>query len=330
MESPDSISVHDIYLARKSIAPLIRRTPLVISPSLTEYAGLPVYLKLENLQETGAFKIRGAANRILNLTADEKKRGVITFSSGSHGRGVSYIAGQLGIKAQVCLSERVSHSKVEAIRKLGGEPVQYGKSQDEAMNHSFQLAEKLGATVINPINDFFVITGQGTIGIEILEDCPDVGTLLVPLSSGGLISSTAIVLKSANPGIRVIGISPEVAPAMYYSLKAGHPVEIQEKDSLADALLGGIGLDNKYTFRMVQKYVDDVILLSEKEIAESMAFALYKENLIVEGGGAVGIAALLSKKVKKMKGKVVTIITGGNVDIPVLLKVAQDYNNVMK
>ena len=208
--------------------------------------------------------------------------------------------------------------------------MQYGKSQDEAMNHSFQLAEKLGATVINPINDFFVTTGQGTIGIEILEDCPDVGTLLVPLSSGGLISSTAIVLKSANPSIRVIGISPEVAPAMYYSLKAGHPVEIQEKDSLADALLGGIGLDNKYTFRMVQKYVDDVILLSEKEIAESMAFALYKENLIVEGGGAVGIAALLSKKVKKMKGKVVTIITGGNVDIPLLLKVAQDYNNVMK
>jgi len=329
MEKKQNITVRDIYLARKRIAPLIRRTPLVISPSLTEYAGKPVYLKLENQQETGAFKIRGAANRILNLTADEKARGVITFSSGSHGRGVSYVAAQLGIKSQVCLSERVSSSKVEAIRSLGGEPVQYGKSQDEAMYHSFELAEKQGATVVNPINDFFIITGQGTIGIEILEDLPDVDTLLVPLSSGGLISSTALVLKSANPEVRVIGISPEVAPAMYHSLKAGYPVEIEEKDSLADALLGGIGLDNKYTFRLVQQYVDEVILVSEDEIAESMAFALYKENMIVEGGGAVGIAALLNKKVRDIKGKVAAIITGGNADIPLLLKIAQERSNTV-
>jgi len=330
MEMKDNITVPDIYLARKRIAPLVRKTPLVMSAPLTELAGAPIYLKLENLQETGAFKIRGAANRILSLTEDERARGVTTFSSGSHGRGVAFVARQLGIRAQVCLSERVSSSKVEGIRSLGGEPVQYGKSQDEAMYHSFELAEKQGATVVNPINDFFIIAGQGTIGIEILEDLPDVDTVLVPLSSGGLISSTALVLKSANPDIRVIGISPEVAPAMYWSLKAGHPIEIEEKDSLADALLGGIGLDNKYTFRIVQEYVDDVLLLTEEEIAEGMAFALREEHQVVEGGGAMGIAALLNNKVRDINGKVVAIVTGGNVDIPLLLKVAQDYSGNVK
>jgi len=146
----------------------------------------------------------------------------------------------------------------------------------------------------------------------------------VPLSGGGLISGVALALKSANHAIRVIGVSPEVAPAMYHSLKTGHPIEIEEKDSIADALLGGIGLDNQYSFRMVQEYVDDVILLSEEEIAEGMAFALHKDNLIVEGAGAVGIAALLTRKVRDIRGEVVVHISGGNVDIPLLLKIAQD------
>lgn len=321
--SQDDIRVRDIYIARKVIAPLIRRTPLVFSSLLTEFAGLPVYMKLENLQETGAFKIRGAANKILNLTPEEKARGVVTFSSGSHGRGVAYVAKQLGIKAMICFSERVPSSKADAIRRLGGEPVVYGKSQDEAMYHSFELAEKQGLTLINPINDPFIITGQGTISIEILEDLPDIDTIVVPLSSGGLISGTALVLKSANPKIRVIGVSPEVAPAMYQSLKAGHPMEIEEKDSLADALLGGIGLDNRYTFRMVQQYVNDIILLSEDEIAEGMAYALHNEHLVMEGGGAVGIAALLAQKATGICGKVALIVTGGNVELPVLLKIAQ-------
>jgi len=319
----DDITVRDIYVARKAIAPLIRRTPLVFSSLLTEFTGLPVYMKLENLQETGAFKIRGAANKIVNLTPEEKARGVVTFSSGSHGRGVAHVAKQLGIKAKICFSKRVPPSKADAIRRLGGEPITYGESQDEAMYHSFELAEKQGLTLINPINDPFIITGQGTIAIEIMEDLPDVDTIIVPLSSGGLISGSSLVLKSANPKIRVIGVSPEVAPAMYQSLKAGHPMEIEEKDSLADALLGGIGLDNKYTFRMVQQYVDDIVLLSEDEIAEGMAYALRNEHLVMEGGGAVGIAALLARKAMGICGKVALVVTGGNVELPVLLRIAQ-------
>jgi len=317
-----AVTMADIYMARKRIAPMIRRTPLISSPSLTEYIGAPVYLKLDNLQRTGTFKLRGVANTMLTLTTEEKVRGVVTFSSGNHGRAVAYMAKQLGIKAVICLSKRVPSYRVEAIQRLGAEAVVYGKSQDEAMHHASELAEKQGLTWINEIDDLRIIAGHGTIGLELLEDLPEIGTAIVPLSGGGLISGVALALKSANPAIRVIGASPEVAPAMYQSLKAGHPVEIEEKDSIADALLGGIGLDNQYTFRMTQEYVDDVILLSEEEIAEGMDFALRKEHLIVEGAGAVGIATLLTRKVRNIKGEVVVHISGGNVDLPQLLKIA--------
>lgn len=318
-----NIILRDIYIARRRLAPIIRRTPLVSSPSLTEHVGVPVYLKLDNLQHTGTFKIRGVANILLTLTTDEKARGVITFSSGNHGRAVAYVAKELGIKALICLSKHVPSYRVDAIKQLGGEAVVYGKSQDEAMYHAFELAEKRGLTWINELDDPRIIAGHGTVGLELLEELPEIDTAIVPLSGGGLISGVALALKSANPAIQVIGVSPEVAPAMYRSLKAGHPVEIEEKDSIADSLLGGIGLDNQYTFRMVQEYVDDVILLSEEEIAEGMAFALHKDGLIVEGGGAVGIAALLTRKVSNIRGKVVVHVSGGNVDIPLLLKIAQ-------
>ena len=321
--SKDNIILRDIYMARRRIASIIRKTPLVSSPSLTERAGVPVYLKLDNLQHTGSFKIRGVANIMLTLTTDEKARGVITFSSGNHGRAVAYVAKELGINAVICLSKRVPSYRVDAIKHLGGEPAVYGKSQDEAMYHASELAKRRGLTWINELDDPRIIAGHGTVGLELLEELPEIDTAIMPLSGGGLISGVALALKSANPAIRVIGVSPEVAPAMYHSLKAGHPVEIEEKDSIADSLLGGIGLDNQYTFRMVQEYVDDVILLSEEEIAEGMAFALNKDGLIVEGAGAVGIAALLARKVGEIKGKVVAHVSGGNVDIPLLLKIAQ-------
>jgi len=325
--SKHAITLRDIYMARKRLAPIIRRTPLISSTSLTEYVGVPVYLKLDNLQETGTFKIRGVANIMLTLTTEEKARGVMTFSSGNHGRAVAYMAKELGINAVICLSERVPSYRVDAIKYLGAEVVVYGKSQDEAKYHASELAEKQGLTWINEIDDPRVIAGHGTIGLELLEDLPEIDTAIVPLSGGGLISGVALALKSANPAIRVIGISPEVAPAMYHSLKTGHPVEIEEKDSIADSLLGGIGLDNQYTFRITQEYVDDVILLSEEEIAEGMAFALDEHHLIVEGAGAVGIAALLARKVKQIAQKIVVVISGGNVDLPLLLKIAQNQGS---
>ncbi|HID61712.1 MAG TPA: hydroxyectoine utilization dehydratase EutB [Anaerolineae bacterium] len=318
-----SVTMLDIYLARQRIASIAKRTPLVHSPLLTERASGSVYLKLENLQETGSFKIRGAANRMLSLAADEKARGVIAVSSGNHGRAVAYVARRLGIKAVICLSKRVPPSKVEAIKELGAEVVVYGECYDEAEKHALRLQEERGLTMIEPFDDPLIIAGQGTIGLELLEDLPEVNTVVVPLSGGGLLAGIALALKSASSAIRVIGVSMERAPVMYHSLKAGAPMEMEEEETIADGLVGGIGLDNKYTFRLVQEYIDEAVLVSEEAIAEAMAFALEKHHLIVEGAGAVGIAALLQRKVREVGRDAVVIVSGGNVDIPLLLKIAK-------
>jgi threonine dehydratase len=325
LTTPGGVTVQDVYLARRRIAPVARRTPLIRSAWLAECVGAPVYLKLESLQETGSFKIRGAANKLLGLAAEERARGVITVSSGNHGRAVSCVARQLGVDAVVCISERVPRNKVESIGRLGAEVVVHGRSYDEAEAYSFQLEQERGLTWVHPFDDPFVIAGQGTIGLELLEDLPEVDTVVVPLSGGGLISGIALALKCANPAIRVVGVSMERAPVMFHSLRAGAPIEMEEQDTLADALAGGIGLDNRYTFRMVQQYVDEAVLVSEEEIAQAMAFALERHHLVVEGGGAVGVAALLHRRVENLGRNVAVVVSGGNVDLSLLLDVAQKY-----
>lgn len=319
------VTVQDIYLARQRIAPLARRTPLIGSPLLTEQVGASVYLKLENLQETGSFKIRGAANKMLALTPEEKARGVVTVSTGNHGRAVSRVARRLGIKALICIPEGVPSNKVESIKELGAQIVVWGKTYDEAEEHAFRLEEERGLTMINPFDDPFVIAGQGTIGLELLEDLPEVNTVIVPVGGGGMISGIALAMKSANSANRVIGVSMDRAPVMYHSLKAGKPISMEEQETIADALVGGIGLDNQYTFRLTQEYVDDFVLVSDDEIAEAMAFALENHHLVVEGGGAVGVAALLHERVRELGRNVAVVLSGGNVDIPLLLKVAQNH-----
>jgi len=320
------VTMLDVYLARQRIASIARRTPLVHSPLLTKHVGSSVHLKLESLQETGSFKIRGAANKMLNLTAEEKARGVVTGSTGNHGRAVAYVASRLGINAAICISARVPSNKADAIRRLGAEVVVYGKSYDESVSHALRLAEERGLTMIDSFDDPFVIAGQGTIGLELLEDFPEINTAVVPLAGGGLLGGIALTLKSANPTIRVIGVSMERAPVMYYSLKAGTPIEMEEEETIAHALAGGLGEDNQYTFRMVQEYVDDVVLVSEEAIAEAMAFALEQHHLVVEGAGAVGIAALLHRKVRDLGRNVAVVVSGSNVEIPLLLKIAQDHS----
>ena len=324
--STANVTLIDAYLARQRIASVVRRTPLIHSPLLTERAGGSVYLKLESLQETGSFKIRGAANKMLNLTDGEKRRGVATGSSGNHGRAVSYVARQLGVDAVVCVSERVPGNKVEAIKRFAAETVVYGRSYDEAEAHAFRLQEERGLTWVHPFDDPFVIAGQGTIGLELLEDLPEIDTVVVPLSGGGLISGIALALKSADPAIRVVGVSMDRAPVMVHSLRAGAPIEMEEEETLADALAGGIGLDNRYTFRMVQEYVDETVLVSEEEIAGAMAGLLEKDHLVVEGGGAVGVAALLHRRVQGAGRNVVVVLSGSNVGLPLLLEIAQKHS----
>jgi threonine dehydratase len=321
------VTMLDVYLARKRIASVARRTPLVHSPSLSARVGRSVYLKLESLQETGSFKIRGAANKMLDLTAEEKARGVVTGSSGNHGRAVAYVARRLGVNAVICVSARVSRDKADAIRHLGAEIVVYGKSYDESVGHALRLAEERGLTMIDSFDDPSVIAGQGTIGLELLEDLPEIDTVMVPVAGGGLLGGTALALKSADPTIRVIGVSMARAPVMYCSLKAGSPIVLEEQETIAHALAGGLGEDNQYTFRMVQEYVDDIVLVSEEAIAAGMAFALDQHHLVVEGAGAVGIAALLHQRVEELGRNVAVVVSGSNVEIPLLLKIAQDHGS---
>lgn len=324
MSNPD-VTMRDVYKARQKIATIATRTPLVSSPWLTELVGASVYLKAECLQETGSFKIRGAANKMLSLTADERERGVITVSSGNHGRAVSYVARQLGIEAVVCMSERVPSNKVEAIRRLGAEVVVHGENYDGAEEHALRLQEERGLTRIDGFDDPLIIAGQGTIGLELLEDLPEIDTAIVPVGGGGLIAGIALALKSANSSNRVIGVQMDRAPVMYHSLRAGALITMEEEDTIADALAGNIVLNNQYSFRMVQEYVDDVVLVSDEEIAASMAFALEKHHLVVEGGGAVGIAALLYRRVREVGRNVVVVVSGSGVGLPLLLKVAQEH-----
>jgi threonine dehydratase len=320
------VTIRDVWLARKQISHLVNKTPLVKSFYLSEMLQASVYLKLENLHQIGAFKVRGAANKILSLHSEEKQRGVTTFSTGNHGQAVAYIAKQIGIRAVVCISKRVPQAKVQAIKKWGAEIKIVGDSQDEAQEFCYLLQEKEGLAVIPPFDDPYIIAGQGTIGLEIIEDLPEVDVVIGGLSGGGLHAGVGLALKSMDPSIRVIGVSMEQGAVMHESLKAGKPIILGEKDSLADSLLGGIGLENKYTYRMVKEYVDESILISEDAIAEGMAYMLQHHGMVIEGAAAVGIGALLRKKIETTLDKnIVIIVSGCNVDLAAHLKATIPY-----
>ncbi len=315
------VCLRDIYAARRRIAGVVRRTPLFESPALAAMQGGPVYLKAENLQETGSFKVRGAANRVLCLSAEERARGILAVSTGNHGRAVAFVARMLGISATICVAKEAVPYKVAAMRELGAEILLYGDSYDEAAEYAARLQQERGLVMIEPFDDPLVVAGQGTIGLELLEELPGLRLAVVPLSGGGLIAGIALALKSADPSIRVVGVSQDRAPVMYHSLLAGHPIHLPEEPTLADALVGGLGVDNHYTFQLVRQYVDDVVLVSEEEIVAAMALALEKQHLVVEGGGAVGLAAVQAGKVQSGGEMTAVVISGGNVDIGQRIKV---------
>ncbi len=317
-----SITLQDVYSARQRIQGLAYRTPVIESQYLSKIMGTEIFLKLENYQVTGSFKIRGAANKIKSLSGIEKKHGVVTVSSGNHGRAVAYVCQKTGSHAVIVLSEAVPQNKRDAIQELGAEMIVHGPTADEAMDYADRLQTQRALTMVHPFDDPFVIAGQGTIGLEIVEDYPQVDTVLVPLSGGGLMGGIALAMKSMNPGIRTIGVSMEKGAAMIESLKAGRIVDIVEEHTLADALAGGLNPDNRYSFKLIQQNLDESLLVSEEEIAEAMAFCLNKHHMIVEGGAAVGIAALLSGKVRQPGKHVAVVVSGANVNTSTLFKVA--------
>ena len=310
--APGPIGLADIEAAARRITRRVARTPLVPSQSLSR-PGAPVHLKFETRQPTGSFKLRGASNAVAMLGEKARAAGLVTASTGNHGRAVAQAARDHGVRAVVCMSQLVPANKVEAVAALGAEVRIIGRSQDEAQREVDRLVREEGLTEIPPFDHAGVIAGQGTIGLEIVADLPGVAAVLIPLSGGGLAAGVAAAVKALRPKARVIGISMARGAAMQASLAAGHPVEVEEQDTLADSLGGGIGLSNRYTFAMCRALLDEVVLVEDAEIAAGIRHAFLSEGEVVEGAGAVGIAALLAGKITPV-GATAIVVSGHNID----------------
>ena len=306
------LALADILAARAVIRGVADGTPFVPSPFMTARAGAEFLMKLEHMQPIGAFKLRGAMNALAALP--EGVAGVTCCSTGNHGRGVAHAAARRGIRAVVCMSSLVPQAKVDGIRALGAEVRIVGASQDEAMAESRRLCAAEELVEISPFDDPRVIAGQGTIGLEMMEARPDLGTILVPLSGGGLAAGVAVAAKAIAPRVRVIGVTMERGAAMAASLRAGHPVEVTEHASLADSLGGGIGMENRLSFPLCRDLLDDVVLVTEEEIRDAMQVLYFEDRMVAEGGAVVGLAAVLSGKVRA-DGPMATIVTGRNLDM---------------
>lgn len=314
MSGVTPIQLADVERARTRIAGTIRRAPIEPSLSLSELAGVPVHLKLEHLQITGSFKLRGAANAIFSLDQESRERGVVGVSTGNHGRALAYAAREAGIRCIIAMSELVPQNKINGIKAQGAEVRIVGKSQDEAQKEVDRLVREEGMTMLPPFDHADIIAGQGTLGLELIEDMPEAETVLVQVSGGGLIAGVATALKAKKPDIRVVGVSMRRGAAMYECLKTGRPIAVEELPTLADSLGGGIGLDNRYTFQMVRDLVDEIVLVDEREIAEGIRHGYWRERQIVEGAGAVCMAALISGKVRP-SGPTLALLSGGNIDM---------------
>lgn len=317
------VGIEAIRNAAASLGPGsgVLRSPL-LTAALSRKLGAEVLFKLETLQPIGAFKLRGATYAIASLTEDQARRGVVCCSTGNHGRAVAHAARARGIPATVCLSSLVPQVKADAVVDLGARVVRHGKSQDEAQVMADHLAAEEGLVSLPPFDHPHVIAGQGTIGLELLEDRPDLEAVLVPLSGGGLLAGVAVAVKALKRSVRVIGISMQRGAAMAASLTAGRPVEVEELPTLADSLGGGIGLANRHTFALCRDLVDEVVLLTEAEIYQGMRWMLLHERMVVEGAAAVGAAALLAGRVKA-RGPTALIVSGQNVDMQQVLAIGQ-------
>jgi threonine dehydratase len=264
----------------------------------------------------GVFKIRGAVNKICSLSPAELERGLVTASSGNHGLAVAYAAKIYGVKAVVVVPENAVQEKVEAIESYGADIVKYGKDYDEAYSKALEIQKEAGATFVHPFEDPFVVAGQGTIGLELLEDIPDLNAIIVPVGGGGLISGISIAAKTLNPKSRIVGVQSEGAPAVYRSWRAGKIVEVDSVNTVADGLAARKPLD--LTFGIIKRYVDTVLLVSEEEIGKAVLALLHNARILAEPSGAASLAALLFKYLPKPEEKVAVIISGANISIDYL------------
>ncbi len=310
------ISLDTIKNAAKLIQDQIIRTPLIFSPSLSRRFDANIFLKMENLQKTGSFKIRGATYKLLSVKKTDAISSVVAASAGNHAQGVALAAKNAGLVSTIVMPEWSSISKQEATRGYGGEVVCYGQNLAESLSKAMEIAgnEKM---FIHPFDDPDIIAGQGTIGLEILEELKDADIILVPIGGGGLISGIASALKAVRPGIKIIGVQAAACPSAKVSLKKGKPVTVASRQSIADGIsVKQIGYRN---FEIIQELVDDIVLVDEEEIAAAMLMLLEQKKILAEGSGAVGLAALLNGSVRiPSNAKIILLISGGNVDSPLL------------
>ena len=310
-EIVNNTSIADIYRAAKQLDGIVSKTKLIESQFFSDLCGNTIYLKPENLQKTGSFKLRGAYNKISQLTEEERKKGVITASAGNHAQGVAFAAQKLGCKAVICMPATTPILKVEATKAYGAEVVLYGDTFDDAAAKSQELQKKKGYVYIHPFNDEKVIAGQGTTALEIIDDLKDVDAILVPIGGGGFASGVALACKAVNPHVKVIGVEPEGAACMENSFMKNEVSTLPAVDTVADGC--AVKTPGDLTYAFCKKYLDQIITVSEMEIMSALLSLIEKHKLIAEGAGALSLAAL--NKLPFKGKKVAAIISGGNIDI---------------
>jgi threonine dehydratase len=311
------IALSNIVQAKRVVSNVVDQTPFPKSPILSQMCDAEVFLKKENLQITGAYKIRGAYNKIASLNKDEKKRGVIAASAGNHAQGVAYSAREFGVKAIIVMPEATPLLKVTGTKELGAEVILKGDNYDEAFAHAVEVAKKEGLTFIHPFEDEAVIAGQGTVALEMLDCVDDLDYVVVPIGGGGLISGVASAIKQLDPDIKVIGVTAKGAPALFNSYRAKSVINSKSVRSIADGI--AVRDTSEKNLAHILECVDLVVQVDDEEIATAILFLLERQKIVVEGGGAAGVAALMHKKFDyEPKSKIGIILSGGNIDVQIL------------
>lgn len=321
--SDDVVTIGEVEEAMDRIRNAIYVSPCQKSASLSQKIGCQVYLKLDNLQRTGSFKERGARNKLMTLTDDERESGVIAASAGNHAQAVAYHGTQLGISTKIVMPEGTPLVKVTRTKQYGGEVVLHGANYDDAYAHAVELADNEGLTFVHPFNDRAIIAGQGTIGLELLEQNPYIDVVLIAIGGGGLAAGTAVALKETNPKIRVIGIEPEVLPSMKTAFAEHRPVEVPAAQTLADGI--AVQKVGHLTHKTCEKYLDDIVTVTEEEIANAILVMLEEEKTVAEGAGAAAVAAMIAGKIPDISSsdRVCPIICGGNIDVNVISRIIE-------
>ncbi|MCM2333600.1 MAG: threonine ammonia-lyase [Anaeromyxobacteraceae bacterium] len=316
------VALPDIQAALGRIRDQIYLSPCARSETLSRATGTSAFLKLENLQMTGAYKERGALNKLLTMAPAERARGLIAASAGNHAQGVAYHGGRLGVTVTIVMPETTPIMKVANTRAHGARVVLHGANFDEAYAEARRLEEAEGLTFVHPFDDPQVIAGQGTIGLEILEQVPDVEAVVVPVGGGGLISGVAAAVKARRPGVRVVGVEAEAIPCMQAALQAGRPVTLDPATTLADGI--AVKRAGDLTFAHVRALVDELVTVTEEEIASAILYCLEKEKTVAEGAGAVAVAALMHRKARGLEGRrVVSVVSGGNIDVNLIARIIE-------